>query len=175
MRVMGRAVLLLLAVAFLAGVWEARYGRDQGPAGRSDSFRTGPLERAHQPSPTPELVAVRTVRGDGYDRVLFTFRGAPPGYRVRYVTGVTDQGGRRLPLRGEAFLAVSFEPALARDPGGAPTFPAGTLTPGYPSLRQVRFAGDFEGRVSFGLGVAGRDGFRVRELADPVRIAVDVR
>jgi hypothetical protein len=42
-------------------------------------------------------------------------------------------------------------------------------------LRQVRFAGDFEGQVRFGLGVAGRGGVRVSELTDPTRVAVDVR
>jgi hypothetical protein len=41
-------------------------------------------------------------------------------------------------------------------------------------VRQVRFAGDFEGRVWFGIGLAGRGGFRVVELADPARVAIDV-
>jgi hypothetical protein len=39
----------------------------------------------------------------------------------------------------------------------------------------VRFAGDFEGQVSFGLGVADRGGFRVSELRNPTRVVVDVR
>jgi hypothetical protein len=42
-------------------------------------------------------------------------------------------------------------------------------------LRQVRFAGDFEGEVIFGIGAAGRRGFRVSELRDPTRVAIDVR
>ena len=72
-------------------------------------------------------------------------------------------------------MAVAFEPARAHDPDGEATFPPATLTPGYPALRQVRFAGDFEGRVAFGVGVAGRGGFRVTELTGPNRVAVDVR
>jgi hypothetical protein len=177
MRTMGRAALLLLVVAFVAGAWQARYGRDERPAARSPApFRTATVERSRLSRPAPELVSVRTARRDGYDRVLFTFRGSMPGYRVGYARQVTDGGGRRLPLRGQAFMAVAFEPARARDPDGAATFPAGPLTPsGYPRLRQVRFAGDFEGRVSFGIGVADRGGFRVSEFRDPARIAVDVR
>ena len=35
-------------------------------------------------------------------------------------------------------------------------------------------AGDFEGVVTFGLGVRHRTGFRVFRLTDPTRIAVDV-
>jgi hypothetical protein len=106
---------------------------------------------------------------------VFTFEGSMPGYRVRYVPQVTGADGRRVPLRGTASLEVAFEPARARDPDGTPTFPAATITPSSPKLRQVRFAGDFEGQVSFGLGVAGRGGFRVSELRNPTRVAVDVR
>ena len=58
---------------------------------------------------------------------------------------------------------------------GRPTFPDGDLGPGAVSVRQVRFAGDSEGRVRFGIGVSGRDGFRVVEQGDPTRVAVDVR
>jgi hypothetical protein len=173
---MAKALGLLLVVAFVAGVWDARYDRDDTPAARAPAgFRTAPLARGHPARTAPELVAVRALRQDGYDRVEFTFRDALPGYAVRYVPRVTDQGGRRLPVQGRAFLAVTFEPARARDAGGRPTFAAATLTPGYPRLRQVRFAGDFEGRVAFGLGTAGRGGFRVTELRGPARLAVDVR
>jgi hypothetical protein len=176
MRTMAKAVVLLLAVAFVAGVWDSRHGQERRPASRAAPFRTDPVERSRQARTAPELVSVRTVEHEGYDRVLFTFRGAAPGYQVGYVPEVADQAGRPLPLRGRAFLAVSFEPARAHDPGGASTVATGTtLTPGSPVLRQVRLAGDFEGRVSFGIGLAGRDGFRVSELRDPTGVAVDVR
>jgi hypothetical protein len=175
MRTMARAVLLLLAVAFVAGVWDARYGQERRPAGSPAPFRTDPLERSRLSRPAPALVSVQAIERDGYDRVLFTFEGSMPGYQVRYVPRVLDAGGGRLPLSGQAFVAVAFEPARAHDPAGEPTFPTATLTPGYPALRQVRFAGDFEGQVSFGIGVADRGGFRVSELRNPTRVAVDVR
>ena len=175
MRTMARAVVLLLVVAFMAGVWDARYGEERRPARSGAPFRTEPVERSRRSRPPPELVSVQTVERDGYDRVLFTFRGAMPGYQVRYVSQVTDQAGRKLALDGQAFLAVVFEPARAHDPAGEPTFAAGTLEPGFQALRQVRFAGDLEGQVAFGIGVADRGGFRVSELRDPARVAVDVR
>jgi hypothetical protein len=175
MRTMARAVVLLLVVAFFAGVWDSRYGQERRAARSSAPFRAGPVERSRPARPAPELVSVQAVERKGYDRVLFTFQGSMPGYEVRYVPEVADQAGRPLPLRGRAFLAVTFDPARAHDPGGAPTVSTATLSPGSPVLRQVRFAGDFEGRVSFGLGLAERDGFRVSELRDPTRVAVDVR
>jgi hypothetical protein len=175
MRTMARAVLLLLVVAFVAGVWDARYGEERRPARPAAPFGTDPVERRRPARPAPALVSVEAVEREGYDRVVFTFRGSLPGYQVRYVPRVTDPAGRRLPLGGRAFVSVAFTPARGHDPSGRPTFPDGTLTPASPSLRQVRFAGDFEGRVSFGLGVADRGGFRVSELRDPARVAVDVR
>ena len=163
-----------VVVAFFAGVWDTRHGQERRP-GSPAPFRTEPVERSRLTRPAPELVSVQAVERKGYDRVLFTFQGAMPGYQVRYVPEVADQGGRPLPLRGKAFLAVTFDPARAHDPGGEPTVSTATLTPGSPVLRQVRFAGDFEGQVTFGLGLAGRDGFRVSELRGPTRVAVDVR
>jgi hypothetical protein len=174
MRIMVKALVLLLVVAFLTGLWDARYGRDRRPA-RSAPFRTAPVERDRSPRSAPQLVSVQAVDRDGYDRVVFTFDGSPPGYRVRYVSRVTNQAGRRLPLRGEAFLEVAFQPARAHSRGGERTFSPATLTPRYADLRQVRFAGDFEGEVSFGVGATGRGGFRVSELRDPTRVAIDVR
>jgi hypothetical protein len=98
-----------------------------------------------------------------------------PGYRVRYLPRVDGPGGRPLRLRGTSFLEVAFEPAQARGPDGRMTFPAGTITPSSPVLRQVRFAGDYEGQVRFALGVASSGGVRVSELRNPTRVAVDVR
>ena len=174
MRTMARVGVLVLVVAFFAGVWDTRRGQERRP-GSPAPFRTEPVERSRLTRPAPELVSVQAVERKGYDRVLFTFQGAMPGYQVRYAPQVTDQAGRPVALRGKAFLAVTFEPARAHDPGGEPTVSTATLTPGSPVLRQVRFAGDFEGQVTFGLGLAGRDGFRVSELRGPTRVAVDVR
>jgi hypothetical protein len=171
---MAKAVGVLLAVAFLAGLWQQRYGEEVRPGASSSPFRTAPATRSHSPRTAPELLSVATAERDGHDRVTFTFQGSAPGWRVRYVPKVPGAGGRSVPLDGEAFLEVTFEPARARDTAGRPTFPDGDLGPGAVSVRQVRFAGDFEGQVRFGIGVAGRDGFRVVEQADPTRVAVDV-
>jgi hypothetical protein len=48
------------------------------------------------------------------------------------------------------------------------------VTPRCPNLRQVKGAGDFEGVVSFGLGLRHKAGFRVFRLTGPTRIVIDV-
>jgi hypothetical protein len=175
-RSLGRVFVVVLAVAFAAGAWQARHPPRPEPPAPARPFRTAPLVKVRPDGAGPELVGVRTGRHNGYDRVLFTFRGALPGWRVGYVPAVrADGSGRMLALRGGTYLAVAFTPARAHDARGTATFAARTLSPDYPTLRQVRLAGDFEGRVAFGLGLDGRTGFRVTELTGPARVAVDLR
>jgi hypothetical protein len=47
-------------------------------------------------------------------------------------------------------------------------------TPRCPNLRQIKLAGDFEGVVTFGLGLRRKTGFRVFRLTGPRRIVIDV-
>jgi hypothetical protein len=49
-----------------------------------------------------------------------------------------------------------------------------TITPGFPTLKQVKIAGDFERVLSFGIGVDHRTGFRVLPLTNPSRVAIDL-
>jgi hypothetical protein len=122
------------------------------------------------------LVAVRAARHDGYDRITFEFSDGRPGYTVRYVPQVVQDGsGAPITLLGHSFLSVVFMRAQAHDDSGAQTYTGPqVITTNFSSLKQAAFAGDFEGYVSFGLGLGNRVGFRVLELDNPARIAVDV-
>jgi len=124
----------------------------------------------------PRLVDVRSAHHPSFDRIVFDFEGEAPGYRVEYVGQVSQDGsGEPVPLQGQAFLSVVFTPADMHDEQGTTTYPGPkTLTPGYPSLRQAKFAGDFEGYVSWGLGLDDRVGFKVTVLSAPSRIVIDV-
>ena len=120
-----------------------------------------------------QVTGVRTGRHASFDRLVIDLEGAMPGYDVRYVPEVTTDGsGAPLPLAGEAFLAVDLVTAEAHDRRG-PTIPAGS-TPKLAALREWRRAGDFEGHVTLGIGVADRVGFRVFELRNPNRLVIDL-
>jgi hypothetical protein len=144
------------------------------PASAS-SFSTAPRVKERAVS-SSRLVAVRTGRHAGFDRVVFELAGAPPGYRVQYVPKVVQDGsGLPVALAGKAFIQVVLTPTDAHLASGAPSWPGPKRSsPGFPAVRQVAFAGDFEGYVTFGLGIAQRSGFRVTELRYPARIVVDV-
>ena len=143
----------------------------QGPG-----WSTSPKERRREPSTVPLLVGVRVGHHAGYDRVTFEFDGPAPGWRVAYVPRVDQDGsGAPVPLAGSAFLHVMLTPANAHTEQGARSYRDPTvITPGFPTLKQVKAAGDFEAVVSFGLGLRSKVGFRVLELRDPARIVVDV-
>jgi hypothetical protein len=168
-------VLLVLAGAFLWGVWSSHHPPAAGPRPPSGpAFRTAAVSRAHGGA-TARLVGIQTSRQEGFDRVEFTFDRAPPGWRVGYASTIRDAAGNPVALRGRALLAVAFRPAAAHRVGGDSSFGARSRTPGYGALRQVRLASDLEGRVQFGLGLDARSGFRVLEATAPSRIIVDVR
>jgi Putative peptidoglycan binding domain len=121
---------------------------------------------------------VRVGRHDGFDRVVFEFEGGQPGYSVHYApVARTDGLGAPIPTPGTVALQVHLvAESIDTAPLGAElTFsPAGPLTPRYPTLRQVRYGGFFEGGTTFGVGLTGRSGFRVLELSGPPRLAIDV-
>jgi hypothetical protein len=130
------------------------------------------------PEDMPMLVDIRTGSHDGYDRVVLEFRNDLPSWRVGYVDEVTSESGATVPLEGSASLSVQVDPAWAHDQNNPPyeatyTGPR-SLTPDYPMLRQVRWVDEFEGHLTFGIGLQRQVGFRVLELRGPSRLAIDV-
>ena len=136
---------------------------------------------------TEMVVGVRAGRHSCYDRLVIDLGGGDAAFRsysVRYVNRVTaDASGATIPLRGGAFLQITVG-AAAYDQHGNPSFGPQTRNvvnvSGYRTFRQVAYAGSFEGRTDFGLGVRARLPFRAFVLpgtpnTDHVpRLVVDV-
>jgi hypothetical protein len=109
--------------------------------------------------PLPYLVAVYVgdhPEGDTpYQRISFYFREAFPEYNLQYVRSVLGEGtGTPIPLQGNAFLRVGFVNAMAHDEAGESTverMPDTTI--GFTNLKSYGSAGDFEGHVTYGLGI----------------------
>src|SRR5262245_59184103 len=124
---------------------------------------------------TPLLVAVRTAHHPGFDRITFEFRGPRPSHRIGYVAQlVEDASGKPVHLAGRAAINVVFQGANAHDEQGHPTVSPRRFKPGLPSLKEVAQIGDFEAVVTYGLGVDHRVPFKVLELSNPSRIAIDI-
>lgn len=127
------------------------------------------------------LTDVRAGRHACFDRLVLDLDGDPAGYRVEYVPEVrADGSGRLVPLRGGARLQVIARAADNED-GEATYTPANRRelvdVSGWRTLRQVAWAGGFEGQSTVGVGVRARLPFRVFTLDGPgagSRLVVDV-
>jgi len=142
------------------------------------------------PPPAPALPYLVELRATDYpdaqpsfSRMSFVFRGGMPGYEVQYVSQVIGAGsGLPIALPGDSFLRVRFAPAQAHDGHGHSSIQRAPDTDlGFPRLRGYRLAGDYEGYVTYGLGIQG-DGqlmpIRIGELTRPdgeYVITIDVR
>jgi len=124
----------------------------------------------------PVLSDVRVGRNDGYDRIVFEFQGtALPAYEVRYVQSASQCGsGKPVTTSGAAQLSVTFRPAIAHDAGGNATVGTNDIVANLQSLKEAKPTCDFEGVVSWVVGTVFRP-FRVIELQNPTRLAIDVQ
>ena len=142
------------------------------------SWTAGPGNQAAAQPSMATLVAIRASShaqaSPPFDRVVFEFRGPVPLIDVRYVNQlIADGSGLPVSITGNAILQVRMEPAQAHTERGQPTAP-GRITLRLPTVKQVARAGDFEGIVTYGIGVVRKAEIRVRTLAAPSRIVVDV-
>jgi hypothetical protein len=151
----------------------------RAPAACAEVQRWGSGPRQQLVLSSAPLYLVRVGRHDCYERVVVDLNGPDAvGYAVRYVPVVREDGsGTPRPVAGGAALElVVGAPALGMDdqghqPGnvlaepGADFFTAGQLA-GWRSLREVRYAGSFEGQTTIAVGVRERVPFRVFTVLD---------
>jgi hypothetical protein len=166
----------LFSSAVLVGL--AFVGVSTSPSADDPPFSSAPVsvpDTNIAPEGLPELEAVEVSHLDAFDRVVFRFSSHVPGYNVNYVPEVrADPSDEPISLEGNAFMIVAMH-SVASGQVGAPPAPQDRQTPRFPELREIAGAGDFEGVVSFGLGLTAESGFRVFTLTNPDRLVVDVR
>ena len=147
-------------------------------AGPQDGWTAGNTTRASRAAGAPTLMAVRSARQPGYDRTVFEFDGdALPGYHIEYVDRPVRQcgSGDTVPLPGDAWLQIRFEPANAHTEEGRPTVADRDQSPDLALLKRLRLICDFEAQVEWVLALAAPNPYRVLELSGPTRLVLDVQ
>jgi hypothetical protein len=144
----------------------------------AEALGLAPFTTAPKSSPArggqAELFGAATACHATFDRFVIRARLATPGYDVRYVKRiVADPSGRSVALSGARRIRVVIRRARGLTRGGTSVLPA-VMTPLCSNVRQIKAVGDFEGVVSFGIGLRRMTGFRVFRLTAPTRIVVDV-
>lgn len=124
------------------------------------------------------LQEVRVGKHAGFDRVVFQFAGdRVPGYRVEYVDQPVRScgSGRAVAVTGQGFLQIRLTPAAAHDDKGQPTVGERARVSSLPVVRELAMTCDFEGNVTYVVGVAHPNDYRVTELSNPPRLVVDLK
>ncbi len=184
-----RVVMVLVATLVVAlGMAVPTTSADAGwrAAGPYCGLSWGSLPESGMRMTTAPVQDVRAGRHACFDRLVVDLGPGPvpvEAYDVRYVPVVrADGSGHPVPVRGTADLQVVVRAAAYDRDTGAPTYSftnGGELVPvgGYRTLRQVSWAGSFEGQTTLAVGVRGRLPFRVLALDGPgsgSRLVVDV-
>ena len=127
--------------------------------------------------PAPLLTGVRAAHNPGFDRVVFDFYGGlPSSTSARYVDGPSipqDASGLPVYVAGRAILQVTLQDARGHKLDGTDTSPNRTAF-ALPNVLTVVQSGDFESVVTYGIGVASRQSYRVFTLSNPPRVVVDI-
>jgi len=118
-------------------------------------------------------ITSRVAEQQGYDRFVLQFDPIVPTYTVkRQAKPVFTEGasGQSVTLTGKAGVLVTVHSAQ-----GTTTFTGSPdiLTPGYKVLLEAKQTQDFEGYVSWGLGLSQPACMRVFVLDGPARLVVD--
>ncbi len=172
------AVALGATIALGAGAFGA------GAYAAETSFSTSAKTKSGSPSTLPTVTNLRysSNTADGHDRVVIDLDGKATGYDVRYVTSPTFCGSGdavSMPSNAKKYLQVTVRPANAHTDSGSNTYVGpGRLSTAKLSLgtvKAVRKTCDFEGHVSFVLGLDYKASFRVGTLSSPNRVYIDIK
>jgi hypothetical protein len=169
---------------------------DITPGGNGVASASGPRVSAPPVSPSPpgsalpefacadasggktgvaNAITARAAEQSGYDRFVLQFDSIIPTYSVkRQPRPVFPLGasGQTVTLSGTAGVLVTVHSAT-----GATTFTGETdlIHPEFQVLKEARQTQDFEGYVSWGLGLSRPTCMRVFTLGNPARLVVDLQ
>lgn len=135
-------------------------------------------EVARQKEASGLLITARAARNKGYDRVVFEFKDNLPSYSVKlakppFYLGESD---KTVKVLGKSYVEVTFTPANAHNietGKNALTYRKGKLS--FPIVQETALIYDFEGMVSFVVGLKANKNFRVMELTNPARLVIDFK
>lgn len=137
----------------------------------------GIVEKKSEWSEAALLTEVRYAGHGEFDRVVFQFAGDQvPGYHIEYIDKPVHScgSGEAVPIAGDGWLEVRFSPARAYTETGQPTV-GREFAPNLEIIREIKSTCDFEADLTWVVGVASPNKYRVIELKDPARLAVDVK
>ena len=141
----------------------------------------GVVATADAAARTAQVTNLRTAGHTGYDRAVIDYRGKKPTMKISIVSSLYSCGkGDKLSIPGDKIVKIDLTPAQAHNakgqdvyvgPGQLSTAPRNLL-----SIKGIRMACDFEGHVTFGIGIKNNvKKINYSFLSDPKRIVLDFK
>lgn len=127
------------------------------------------------PAPPRGVTQVRLASQSGYDRFVIELNGPVPHYDVTPQSGATftqSPSGLAVTLSGSAGLVVTLHGAQAN---GSYSGPSDLHSAGTSVIQEARQTQDFEGVVTWSLGLSQSACFRAFTLTGPSRLVIDVQ
>jgi hypothetical protein len=140
-------------------------------------WTSGVRETQHAAA-TATLRGLRAAANAGFDRLVLDFGDGPiPGWRAEYVTRPVTQCGSGEPvdLGTPAVLTVHLRYTQAHDDAGRATVRQRDLPLNMGVMKRMVMICDFEGEVELAIGAAQAQPYRVTELQNPSRLAIDIQ
>jgi hypothetical protein len=163
---------ILSSIVFVAQTfaqWEDR--------GKLNAWTSARVSRQNKDSrETPYLKEVRVAKNNGFDRIVFEFRGDIPRYFIEYIkppiTGTADE---EIKVSGKFFVSITLQtlPYPDDEKLAEAKIPEGKLN--LPVISEVREIEWFEGDRPFAIGLKAKKLYRVQQLKNPARLVVDFK
>lgn len=140
---------------------------------------TGPTKgsaTSHSKQP-PVLRAVRSAKQDGFDRLAFEFdTDGLPAWNVEYVDKpvVNCGSGEPVKVAGDAFLQIRFTGAQAHSESGKSTSGPRRRPLAQAIARELVRTCDFEGEVTWVIGLVRPNPYTPRIMSKPSRLVIDI-
>jgi hypothetical protein len=125
----------------------------------------------------PVLRAVRSATQTGFDRLVFEFDTAGlPAWRAEYVDRPVVDCGSGEPVRvaGAAWLQITFTGAQAHSEQGTSTSGPRRRKLSHKVARELVRICDFEGEVTYVVGVERPNPYTPRTMSAPSRLVIDL-
>jgi hypothetical protein len=154
-------------------------GSDETKRG-SDDFdgTTGITDKKPVAEDAALLKEIRIAAHQNFDRIVFEFAGATlPGYHVEYIDQPARQcgAGDAVDVKGQGRLEIRFMPANAHTDEGKSTIATRAFSPNLTIVKELKSTCDFEAEVAWVAGVSSPNKYRVLELTNPTRLAIDIK
>ena len=144
------------------------------PAATTGASKGSATSRSKQP---PVLRAVRSAKQAGFDRLVFEFDTAGlPAWNIEYVDKpVLDCGsGEPVKVAGDAWLQVRFTGAQAHTEQGKSTSGPRRRPLAQAVAKELVRICDFEGEVTWVIGVNRPNPYTPRVMTAPSRLVIDI-